>query len=78
MQGAIACVALATGLGCVLMSFHLLIPGIILAMGGLGGVIWIYGRDFWRLRLRFASSDGTITTPPLEMALAILLFVIAL
>jgi hypothetical protein len=58
MQGAIAVVALTTGLGIAMMSFHLLIPGIVLAMLGFVGVVWIYGRDLLSLRLRSAGPDG--------------------
>ena len=74
MQGAIAVVALTTGLGIAMMSFHLLVPGIIFAMLGFVGVVWIYGRDLLSLRLRSAGSDGA--TIPLSGEVRVVLILL--
>jgi hypothetical protein len=70
-QGAIAVLALATGLGIALMSFHLLFPGLSLAFVGAAGAVWIYGDAFRRLRLRSVESDGSLAAPSREMIVVI-------
>jgi hypothetical protein len=77
LQGAIAVVALTTSLGIAMMSFHLLIPGIILAMLGFLGVVWIYGRDLLSLRLRSAGPNGVTVALPGEVRVVLLLLLAA-
>jgi hypothetical protein len=70
-QGAVAVLALATGLGIALMSFHLLIPGLVTALAGVAGALSIYGGDFRRLRLRSVGLDGSLAVPSREMIVII-------
>jgi hypothetical protein len=77
-QGAIAILALATGLGIALMSFHLLIPGVALAFVGAAAAVWIYGGDFRRLRLRSVEPDGSLAAPSREMIVVIVMLLAAI
>jgi hypothetical protein len=77
-QGVVAILALATGLGIALMSFHLLVPGTLLALAGVGAAVWIYLDDFRRLRLRSVCEDGALVKPSAEMFVIIAMLVVAI
>ncbi|WP_257164762.1 hypothetical protein [Bradyrhizobium sp. SRS-191] len=59
------------------MSFRLLLPGIILAMSGFVGAVWIYHADLLRLRLRSAGPDGATVPLPDEVRVVLILLAIA-
>jgi hypothetical protein len=76
-QGAVAVLAMATTLGIALMSFHLLIWGLLTAFAGVAGAIWIYGADFAHLRLRLLSPNGRLISPPRELTVLVVLIAAA-
>jgi hypothetical protein len=77
-QGIVAVLALATGLGIALMSFHLLIPGLLVALIGGIGAIWVYSDDLRRLRLRVATPDGGLEKPQRGMFVLIAILSVAI